>query len=92
MTQATATAVVHDLIGVGFGPSNIALAIALQERAQAQGALEVLFLDKQGDYRWHGNTLVSQSELQISFLSTTTLTASVWSMRHLQRSGLYQEQ
>ncbi|HHM4408882.1 TPA: alpha-hydroxy-acid oxidizing protein [Pseudomonas aeruginosa] len=68
MTQATATAVVHDLIGVGFGPSNIALAIALQERAQAQGALEVLFLDKQGDYRWHGNTLVSQSELQISFL------------------------
>ncbi len=29
MTQATATAVVHDLIGVGFGPSNIALAIAL---------------------------------------------------------------
>lgn len=47
MTQATATAVVHDLIGVGFGPSNIALAIALQERAQAQGALEVLFLDKQ---------------------------------------------
>ncbi len=59
---------VHDLIGVGFGPSNIALAIALQERAQAQGALEVLFLDKQGDYRWHGNTLVSQSELQISFL------------------------
>lgn len=25
-------------------------------------------------------------------MSTTTLTASVWSMRHLQRSGLYQEQ
>ncbi|MEG7068185.1 hypothetical protein V2A07_21720, partial [Pseudomonas aeruginosa] len=23
MTQATATAVVHDLIGIGFGPSNI---------------------------------------------------------------------
>ncbi|HHX0936151.1 TPA: hypothetical protein ACU6FD_005875, partial [Pseudomonas aeruginosa] len=22
MTQATATAVVHDLIGIGFGPSN----------------------------------------------------------------------
>lgn len=68
MTQATATAVVHDLIGIGFGPSNIALAIALEERARTQGELQVLFLDKQADYRWYGNTLVSQSELQISFL------------------------
>ncbi|MBV6258547.1 SidA/IucD/PvdA family monooxygenase, partial [Pseudomonas aeruginosa] len=44
MTQATATAVVHDLIGIGFGPSNIALAIALEERARTQGELQVLFL------------------------------------------------
>jgi L-ornithine N5-oxygenase len=68
MTQTLASAVVHDLIGIGFGPSNLALAIALQERGEAAGALDVLFLDKQADYRWHGNTLVTQSELQISFL------------------------
>ena len=68
MTQAIASAVVHDLIGIGFGPSNLALAIALEERGQAQGPLDALFLDKQSDYRWHGNTLVTQSELQISFL------------------------
>ncbi|MGE7991633.1 lysine N(6)-hydroxylase/L-ornithine N(5)-oxygenase family protein [Pseudomonas sp. NPDC089554] len=68
MTQALASTVVHDLIGIGFGPSNLALAIALQERGQAQGALDALFIDKQADYRWHGNTLVTQSELQISFL------------------------
>ena len=68
MTQAIASPAVHDLIGIGFGPSNLALAIALQEREKAQGKLDVLFLDKQADYRWHGNTLVSQSELQISFL------------------------
>ncbi|MDF0729436.1 SidA/IucD/PvdA family monooxygenase [Pseudomonas entomophila] len=68
MTQALASAVVHDLIGIGFGPSNLALAIALEERGQAHGPLDVLFLDKQADYRWHGNTLVTQSELQISFL------------------------
>ncbi|HJR27891.1 MAG TPA: SidA/IucD/PvdA family monooxygenase, partial [Pseudomonas sp.] len=42
--------------------------IALQERGPSQGELDVLFLDKQADYRWHGNTLVTQSELQISFL------------------------
>ncbi|MBM3108010.1 lysine N(6)-hydroxylase/L-ornithine N(5)-oxygenase family protein [Pseudomonas sp. V1] len=68
MTQAIESAVVHDLIGIGFGPSNLALAIALEERGQIQGPLDTLFLDKQADYRWHGNTLVSQSELQISFL------------------------
>ena len=32
MTQAIASAHVHDLIGIGFGPSNLALAIALEER------------------------------------------------------------
>ena len=30
-----------DLIGVGFGPSNLALAIALQERGPSQGELDV---------------------------------------------------
>lgn len=68
MTQANASPAVHDLIGIGFGPSNLALAIALQEREKTLGKLDVLFLDKQADYRWHGNTLVTQSELQISFL------------------------
>ncbi len=59
---------IYDLIGVGFGPSNIALAVAIDERSKLQGNLKSLFLDKQSDYSWHGNTLVSQSELQISFL------------------------
>ena len=49
MTQAIASAVVHDLIGIGFGPSNLALAIALEERGQVQGPLDVLFLAKQAD-------------------------------------------
>ncbi|MCO8165748.1 lysine N(6)-hydroxylase/L-ornithine N(5)-oxygenase family protein [Pseudomonas sp. 21LCFQ010] len=63
------TATIHDVIGVGFGPSNLALAIALEELAQHNGkALSALFLDKQANYRWHGDTLSSQSELQISFL------------------------
>ncbi len=69
MTPALSSADrLHDVIGIGFGPSNIALAIALEEHARRQGPLDVLFLDKQSDYRWHGDTLVSQSELQISFL------------------------
>jgi L-ornithine N5-oxygenase len=60
---------VHDVIGVGFGPSNLALAIALQELSQSEGrSLDAVFLEKQADYRWHGNTLVGGSEMQISFL------------------------
>ena len=52
---------IHDLIGVGFGPSNLALAIALEELAETNGhALDALFIDKQTDYRWHGNTLATR--------------------------------
>ncbi|MEC6745355.1 lysine N(6)-hydroxylase/L-ornithine N(5)-oxygenase family protein [Pseudomonas qingdaonensis] len=69
MNQPSTSETIHDLIGVGFGPSNLALAIALEELAQTTGhALDALFIDKQSDYRWHGNTLATQSELQISFL------------------------
>lgn len=63
------TATIHDVIGVGFGPSNLALAIALEELSDNNGKrLDALFVDKQVNYRWHGDTLSSQSELQISFL------------------------
>ncbi|MBH3383716.1 lysine N(6)-hydroxylase/L-ornithine N(5)-oxygenase family protein [Pseudomonas juntendi] len=69
MSQTSSPEKIHDLIGVGFGPSNLALAIALEELAETNGhALDALFIDKQTDYRWHGNTLATQSELQISFL------------------------
>ena len=69
MTQHFNPTATHDLIGIGFGPSNLALAIALQERAEQGGkAFDALFLERQPDYNWHGNTLVAQSELQISFL------------------------
>lgn len=69
MTQHLTPTAPHDLIGIGFGPSNLALAIALQERAEQGGRpFDALFLERQPDYSWHGNTLVAQSELQISFL------------------------
>lgn len=67
--KSTTTAPIHDVIGVGFGPSNLALAIALEELSTIHGrVLDTLFLDKQKDYSWHGETLVNQSRIQISFL------------------------
>ena len=60
MTQHFNPTAPHDLIGIGFGPSNLALAIALQERAEQGGkAFDALFLERQPDYNWHGNTLVA---------------------------------
>jgi len=56
MSQNSASENIHDLIGVGFGPSNLALAIALEELAEINGhALDALFIDKQTDYRWHAS-------------------------------------
>ncbi|MDD2058570.1 lysine N(6)-hydroxylase/L-ornithine N(5)-oxygenase family protein [Pseudomonas sp. GD03860] len=69
MSQRQSSNKPFDVIGVGFGPSNLALAIALEEQAETAGRrAHSLFLDRQTDYHWHGDTLVSQSELQISFL------------------------
>ncbi|KPH65600.1 ornithine monooxygenase [Pseudoalteromonas porphyrae] len=58
----------YDIIGVGFGPSNIALAIALEEINNNSTTLNALFIDKQPEYQWHGDTITSQSGLQVSFL------------------------
>lgn len=69
MSNPQSNSAVYDLIGVGFGPSNLALAIALSEiRPASRRHLSSLFLERQRDYRWHGNTLVEHSRLQVSFL------------------------
>ncbi|MBO9642802.1 MAG: lysine N(6)-hydroxylase/L-ornithine N(5)-oxygenase family protein [Pseudacidovorax sp.] len=61
---------IHDLIGVGFGPSNLALAIALEERCRSSGdrPLDLLFIERQGSFAWHPEMLVDQAHMQISFL------------------------
>lgn len=68
MNHLASPAASFDVVGVGFGPSNLALAIALDEMAETRGRLDALFLERQKNYHWHGNTIIDQSELQISFL------------------------
>ncbi len=59
---------VHDLIGIGFGPSNIALAIALAEKRDAGRRMDALFIEKQPGFAWHKDMLLDQARMQISFL------------------------
>jgi L-ornithine N5-oxygenase len=60
---------VYDYIGIGFGPSNLALAIATREHAAANGqAPQVCFLEKKPAFNWHEGMLIDGSTMQISFL------------------------
>lgn len=56
---------IHDLIGIGFGPSNLALAIALHER---KSPLDALFLEARPRYSWHPGMMIPGADMQVSFL------------------------
>ncbi|GAA2941754.1 MULTISPECIES: lysine N(6)-hydroxylase/L-ornithine N(5)-oxygenase family protein [Streptomyces] len=62
---------VHDLIGIGFGPSNVAMAIALAEhnaRAGTQEAVTAHFFEQQPRFGWHRGMLIDDATMQVSFL------------------------
>ncbi len=59
---------IYDLIGVGFGPSNLALAIALEKPFDANNGIESFFIEKQDDFAWHSDMLLEDAHMQISFL------------------------
>ncbi|KRR28320.1 ornithine monooxygenase, partial [Bradyrhizobium lablabi] len=62
-------AIEHDVVGVGFGPSNLALAIALDECAsRSRLKCAPLFVERQPHFTWHGGMLLPGSDMQISFL------------------------
>jgi L-ornithine N5-oxygenase len=61
---------VHDLVGVGFGPSNLALAAAIEEHAahHPDEALTARFLERQPTFGWHTGMLLDGATMQVSFL------------------------
>ena len=59
-----------DVVGVGFGPSNLALAIAIAEH-NARGAGEPLtarFVERQPRFGWHRGMLIEDATMQVSYL------------------------
>ncbi len=59
----------YDIVGIGFGPSNLALAIAVDECAGATDRrLSALYLERQPSFGWHRNMLLPHTTMQVSFL------------------------
>lgn len=65
------TPLVHDLIGIGFGPSNVAMAIALSEhnsKVGRQDSVTAHFFEQQPSFGWHRGMLIDDATMQVSFL------------------------
>ncbi|MGJ5081049.1 lysine N(6)-hydroxylase/L-ornithine N(5)-oxygenase family protein [Bradyrhizobium sp. HKCCYLS3013] len=82
----------YDIVGVGFGPSNLALAIALDDCFRQQRLkCRSVFLEKQQDFKWHGGMLLPGSNMQISFLkdlvSLRDPTSPFTFVNYLHKSG-----
>lgn len=60
---------IFDIVGIGFGPSNLALAIALTEHnEQAETPVTAVFLERQQSFGWHRGMLLDDATMQVSFL------------------------
>ncbi|MEV7615021.1 lysine N(6)-hydroxylase/L-ornithine N(5)-oxygenase family protein [Streptomyces sp. NPDC089799] len=73
MSQALAddAPLIHDLIGIGFGPSNVAMAIALSEHnagVAREEAVTAHFFERQPQFGWHRGMLIDDATMQVSFL------------------------
>ncbi|MFN7962625.1 MAG: SidA/IucD/PvdA family monooxygenase [Thermoanaerobaculia bacterium] len=64
------TSSIYDLLGVGFGPANLALDIAITETAEENPSLSLsrVFLDSKPNQVWHPDLLLPSSLLQINVL------------------------
>jgi L-ornithine N5-oxygenase len=70
-TADGSTGDVLDVLGIGFGPSNLALAIVLEERARCRAAarpLRAAFIERQQGFGWHRGMLIGGANMQVSFL------------------------
>jgi L-ornithine N5-oxygenase len=60
-----------DVVGIGFGPSNLAMAIAVSEHNDAhgpQGTVSARFVERQTGFGWHRGMLLDDATMQVSFL------------------------
>jgi L-ornithine N5-monooxygenase len=62
---------IYDVVGVGFGPSNLALAIAIDEHNKESypvSRIRAAFLERQERFGWHRGMLLDGTQMQVSFI------------------------
>jgi L-ornithine N5-oxygenase len=61
---------VYDLVGIGFGPSNLALAATIEEEGEriCGRRPRCLFFERRGEFAWHPGLLLAGARVQLSFL------------------------
>ncbi|WP_448223184.1 lysine N(6)-hydroxylase/L-ornithine N(5)-oxygenase family protein [Gordonia iterans] len=58
----------YDVLGIGFGPSNLALAIAIEEHNEtAATPLTARFFERRARFEWHPGMLLPGATMQVSF-------------------------
>ncbi len=57
-----------DLLLIGAGPSNIAVAVAMEELGRPTGATKVLMLEAGDAISWHPGMMFAEAQSQVSFL------------------------
>ncbi|UQI45325.1 lysine N(6)-hydroxylase/L-ornithine N(5)-oxygenase family protein [Streptomyces sp. HU2014] len=69
-TALTGGGPIDDLVGIGFGPANLALAIAIDghNRRHPGSPLRAGFLERQERFGWHQGMLLEGATMQVSFL------------------------
>ncbi|MGP4714147.1 MULTISPECIES: lysine N(6)-hydroxylase/L-ornithine N(5)-oxygenase family protein [unclassified Psychrobacter] len=58
---------IYDFIGIGFGPANLSVAVALSEKDMLNDNSKIMFIESKPDFVWHGGMLIPEAEMQISF-------------------------
>lgn len=58
---------VYDFIGIGFGPANLSVAVAMSEKGILDQNSKIIFIESKTDFVWHDGMLLPEAEMQISF-------------------------
>ncbi|MFC3995956.1 lysine N(6)-hydroxylase/L-ornithine N(5)-oxygenase family protein [Nocardiopsis sediminis] len=80
MTSTPQPPPAHDIVGIGFGPSNVSLAIGLREQREraaadpAVPAISGVFHERQERFGWHRGMLLDDATMQVSFLKDLVTT------------------
>ena len=58
---------VLDVVGIGFGPANLAVAVVLEELAESGTRLRAAFVESKPAFSWHPGMMLPGANMQIAF-------------------------